>query len=340
MDQLEKKEIDTSRGIHYRYFVSPASTADSSKPTIVLCHGWPDSAELWQFVIPQLLQTKCRLVAPDLLGSGGSSKPTDPAAFQIQLMVNDMMEMLKVEGIQDKIIPLGHDWGSYFAQRLYMLNKSKMSGLITLNVSYMAPRAEPFDLDAMNAQTTKAVGYPIYAYWELFADPEVGKVMDPNLESVWYACHGDSDKNWMLQLFCSPGEMRKFISAGRTDVPLKEYGKNSALKQSWINEKKSDGMTSQCAWYRAMKEGHHAPTEKVLSESESDWKVTTPYLFVGCDGDAVCLTGFIEMAKQAGAVTDELLTVKELHSGHWCPYEKPEEVAEAVVEWLGKEGFI
>ncbi|EME88767.1 uncharacterized protein MYCFIDRAFT_35544 [Pseudocercospora fijiensis CIRAD86] len=339
MDQLEKKELDTSRGLHYRYFVSPLSTPDSSKPTIVLCHGWPDSAELWQFVIPQLLQTKCRLLAPDLLGSGGSSKPTDPAAFQIQLMVDDVMEVLKAEGIEDKIIPMGHDWGSYFAQRLYMLHKSKMSGLITLNVAYMPPNPEPFNLDAMNAQTKQTVGYPIYAYWELFADPQVGKVMDPNLESVWYACHGASEKNWMLQLFCSPGEIRKFISAGRTDVPLKSYGKNEGLKNSWLHEKKAEGMTSQCSWYRAMTEGYQDSTDKFLAEGEKG-KVTTPYLFIGCDGDAVCLTGFIEVAKQSGAVREELLTVRELNSGHWCPYEKPQEVAEIVVEWLGREGFI
>ena len=45
------------------------------------------------------------------------------------------------------------------------------------------------------------------------------------------------------------------------------------------------------------------------------------------------------MAVQAGLVKEEQMTVKELHSGHWCPYEKPEEVASIVLEWLKKEGF-
>lgn len=110
MDQLKKKEHDVSRGLHYRYYVSPASKADTSKPTLVLLHGWPDSADLWQFVVPHLLKTKCRLVIPDLLGAGGTSKPTDPAQFQVKKMSNDIIEILKTEGISQNIIPMGHDW--------------------------------------------------------------------------------------------------------------------------------------------------------------------------------------------------------------------------------------
>lgn len=65
-----------------------------------------------------------------------------------------------------------------------------MAGLITLNVAFMPPRSEPvrislasqqpevkltspqFDLEATNKLTEQAIGYPIFAYWELFADPD------------------------------------------------------------------------------------------------------------------------------------------------------------------------
>lgn len=110
MDQLEEKHLATSRGLHYRYYVSPATAADSFKPAIVLCHGWPDSADLWQFVIPQLSKSKLRLIVPDLLGSGESSKPTNPEAFEIKAMVDDVLEILKAEKITQQIIPMGHDW--------------------------------------------------------------------------------------------------------------------------------------------------------------------------------------------------------------------------------------
>ena len=208
-----------------------------------------------------------------------------------------------------------------------------MAGVVTLNVAWMPPRSEPFDLEAFNAATTKQVGYPIYAYWELFADPKVGEVMDPNLESVWHAIHGDNGE-WMKEIFCVPGAARKFISSGRTDVPLKPYAQDKKLHDDWIANKTATGMTSQGAWYRALKENYSLETEKSL-----DGKVTTPYLFIGCDGDAVCRPDFIHLGKQAGLFTDEQLTVREIHSGHWCPYEKPDEVGEAILEWLRANDF-
>jgi pimeloyl-ACP methyl ester carboxylesterase len=110
MDHLEEKNLETTRGLHYHYYISPAASADASKPAIVLCHGWPDSADLWQFVIPQLLKSKLRLIVPDLLGAGQTSKPTNPESFEIKAMVNDVLEILKAENINQKIIPMGHDW--------------------------------------------------------------------------------------------------------------------------------------------------------------------------------------------------------------------------------------
>lgn len=109
MDHLEKKFHTTARGFKYCYYISSVPV-DSTKPTLVLCHGWPDSADLWQFVVPQLLQSKLRLVVPDLLGSGESSKPTSPEAFEIKGMTDDVMEILQAESIDKQIIPMGHDW--------------------------------------------------------------------------------------------------------------------------------------------------------------------------------------------------------------------------------------
>lgn len=113
MDLLQKKELDTSRGFRYQYYVSSVEDADTSKPTLLLCHGWPDSAELWQYIIPHLLKTKNRIIAPDLLGAGGTSQPTDPAAFETKAMVQDVNEILKAENVTGKIIPVGR-WSSCF----------------------------------------------------------------------------------------------------------------------------------------------------------------------------------------------------------------------------------
>ena len=327
MDALEEKHIDTSRGLHYRYY---ASSGSSSPYTLLLVHGFPDSANLYQFAIPHLLKTGLNIIVPDCLGYGGTSKPTDPAQYEWSLMTADLVDILEHEKITSGVIPVGHDWGSALAQRFYMLQKSRCVGLITLNVALLPPSGTPFDVDAINKYTEQALGYPSYAYWKLFL-PESGvALMESRLESMWHVMHGDAE-DWMKKMFCTYGAMQEFLEQDRR-VALKPYRDGERLMREWIEEKRQGGLMAPTCWYRAMAHGHQAETEKTL-----DPKVVHPYLFVGCDGDAVCRTDAIEGPKKAGLVPD--LTVKEVQSGHWCLYEKPDEVASIMVDWLTQKGF-
>lgn len=217
------------------------------------------------------------------------------------------------------------------ASRLYLLNKSRMAGLITLNVALQAPRKESFNLEAFNAYTEKAVGYPLFAYWHFFADPEGPKVMDKHLDSVWHAIHGNNP-NQMKDLFCVRGAIRDWVEKDRQDCELKPYAKDAMLREAWIESKKAGGMVAPGCWYRATCENIHQATEASL-----DGHVDRPYLFIGADGDAVCRTDLVEIPKSMGLIKD--LTVEEVHSGHWSPFEVPDDIARITLEWLAKKGF-
>ena len=332
MDTLQEKQFETKRGIHYRYYVSSESTPiDTSRPVLLLLHGFPDSAELWQFVIPHLKKSNLRIVAPDLLGYGGTSKPTTPEHFNVRFMVYDIVEILDAENIHAPIIPMGHDWGSYLAQRFYLLETERCAGLITLSVAYQSPSTENFDLKAFNDLTEKNFGHPLYAYQELFNAPDGPKLLEDHLESMWYVMHGDG-KEWMKQMFCVRGAMREFLSKDRKDVPLRPYARDETLKNKWIKQKQEGGMVAPCCWYRALAENHQVPTEKTLAN-----KVKKPYLFIGCTDDAVCKTEFIYPSKEQGLLAD--VTIHEIESGHWCPLERPDEIGKFATEWLKAKGF-
>lgn len=206
-----------------------------------------------------------------------------------------------------------------------------MAGLISLNVALMPPRADEFDLDAFNAYTEKAVGYPIYAYWYLFADPQGPKLMEQHLNSLWHAIHGE-DPDQMRKLFCVRGAIKEWVEKDRKDNALKPYAQNAKLKEAWMQSKKSGGLVSQGCWYRAMNENFHRATETSL-----DGHVDLPYLFIGADQDAVCRTDAVQVPKAMGLIKD--LRVEEVHSGHWSPFEAPEEVSRITLKWLADKGF-
>lgn len=62
----------------------------------------------------------------------------------------------------NKVISLGHDWGSGLAQRLYNYHADRVIGLVMLNVALIPPTPEPFDLDEVIKLTTQFFGYGTY----------------------------------------------------------------------------------------------------------------------------------------------------------------------------------
>lgn len=134
MDSLQEKHLDVKRGLRYRYYVSKAG--DTSMPALLLLHGWPDSAMVWQHVLPYLAELKLKIVVPDLLGYGGTSKPMDIKLYDYRRMSKDLVEILDTEGIK-KVIPVGHDFGCWLTQRFQLLYTDRCVAAVHVGISYM-----------------------------------------------------------------------------------------------------------------------------------------------------------------------------------------------------------
>src|SRR6201999_911396 len=68
MDRLERKTLKTSRSLDYTYYASSTTTGSKDHPTLLFCHGFPDSAFLWNDVLTNLGDVPYKIIAPDMLG--------------------------------------------------------------------------------------------------------------------------------------------------------------------------------------------------------------------------------------------------------------------------------
>ncbi|MFQ5522127.1 MAG: haloalkane dehalogenase [Acidimicrobiia bacterium] len=82
---------------------------------IVLIHGNPTSSYLWRKVIPALSQVG-RCIAPDLIGMGDSAKiETGPDAYRFCTHADYLEAFLRVIGVEENVVLVGHDWGGALA---------------------------------------------------------------------------------------------------------------------------------------------------------------------------------------------------------------------------------
>ena len=107
MDPASCKNLATSRNVNYYYYFS--SPEDQSLPTLLFLHDFPSTSVVWRHQVTFFQEEGFGLVVPDLLGFGGSSKPTDPEMYRPRLVCKDIIDILDAENV-NKAIVIGHGY--------------------------------------------------------------------------------------------------------------------------------------------------------------------------------------------------------------------------------------
>ncbi|KAI9147438.1 Bifunctional epoxide hydrolase 2 [Paramyrothecium foliicola] len=328
LSQLTAKTLKVSRGFTYQYYTSPAK---ASKPTLLLFHGWPDSALLWAGLINNyLLPNGYGVVAIDCLGYGGTSKPTELDAYAWQHLMADVAEIVDAEQL-GKVVSMGHDWGAGMAQRFYNFYPARVSGLVLVNAAYTPPTGT-FDLEAVNKITKQTFGHGIYEYWHFLTAEDAPSIMTKKLDSVYTICHGEPT-TW-IENWCSPGGMRKYITEDRTQ-PLLPYAQGLHKTDFYDRFGQEGAFDAANCYYKATLHGVQDATDTLIPEEGK--RVTVPAFFWGCEHDAVCRPAIMQSSIDAGLLTDIESVIRD--GGHWNLLAQPELFGKDILGWLEGRTF-
>ena len=151
---------------------------DSSKPTILLLHGFPTSSHMFPNLIPQLAENY-HVIAPDYPGFGASDMPyAADYEYSFANTAAIIMELLDRKNVEDYAVYL-MDYGAPVGFRMFAEHPERVSGFIIQNGNaYEEGLREFWD--------------PLKAYW---ADPSAanGDQLRGFLEidaTKWQFTHG------------------------------------------------------------------------------------------------------------------------------------------------------
>ncbi len=99
--------------------------------TVVLLHGKNFSGAYWERTIAHLVDRGYRVVAPDQIGFGKSSKPTD-FQYTFQALATHTRELLEARGI-DRAAVVGHSMGGMLATRFALMFPGFTESLTLVN---------------------------------------------------------------------------------------------------------------------------------------------------------------------------------------------------------------
>lgn len=132
-------------------------------PPLVLLHGYPQTAQMWRKVAPQLLGDYT-VVCPDLRGYGDSDKPRD--GYDKKSTARDIHQVMQAFG-HTSYFAVGHDRGARVAHRMALDYPQAVQKLTVLDI---VPTHTLF------ARTDRHLA-AAYWHWFYFQAPDLPEIM-------------------------------------------------------------------------------------------------------------------------------------------------------------------
>lgn len=105
--------------------------ADPNGRTVVLLHGKNFCGAYWERTAKDLLEEGFRVIIPDQIGFGKSSKPVD-YTYSFHALASNTRDLLEDRGV-DRAVILGHSMGGMLAARFALMFPEFTSKLVLVN---------------------------------------------------------------------------------------------------------------------------------------------------------------------------------------------------------------
>ncbi|GLB10709.1 hypothetical protein AtubIFM57258_007118 [Aspergillus tubingensis] len=126
---------------------------DPSKQTLVLCHSWGTSVDLYRHQYQnENLKRLVNLLAIDLLGHGQTRTESEHFTYWDSAIMN--LQVLDALNITGRIFVLGTSQGGWQTVRMALLAPERVAGIIPIGTSFDAETARSIKLGCRDAKET------------------------------------------------------------------------------------------------------------------------------------------------------------------------------------------
>lgn len=268
---------------------------EDSLPRLLMLHGFPEYSGAWE-ALAQRLCHRFHCIAPDQRGYGETGGPDDVAAYTTSALVKDMAAVIG----DGPITVLGHDWGAAVAYGLAMWTPL-VDRLIIMNGVHPAPFQREM---AKGGAQTEASQY-------------IHTLRRDGSED-WFA----ADDFAKLQTLFTARMNNDWV----TPDLLARY------KAEWARPGR---LRTMIHWYRASPLRVARPGEPITdlpALPRDKLMVHCPHLLIWGMGDTALLP---ESTQGLEAYAPDLTRVEIDDANHWIAHQKPDEVAQAILDWHG-----
>ena len=308
-----------SNGIKMR--IAEAGTG----PLVLLAHGWPESWYSWRHQMTMLADAGYHAVAPDMRGYGETDKPAAVDDYDVNHVAGDLVGILDALGEETAIL-VGHDWGAIVAWTTVLLHPSRFTALIAMSVPYGGRVAQS----------------PMESWQEAFGENFFYILYHNEPGGIAEAEYDADPRGLISRLYLSPNSPR--VQPAITD-PLRSaggwIGRLGAPMglPDWLLQEDLDYVVSQfenSGFRGGMNYYRNFHRNWEITEHLQGAKIKIPVLFIAGSRDMVIAGAEKEsLTATISRATEDLRDVVLIPEiGHWVQQEAPDEVNQAISDFL------
>ncbi|WP_418316738.1 alpha/beta fold hydrolase [Piscinibacter sakaiensis] len=287
---IETFDVELPHGIR----IACRAAGDADAPLLVLLHGFPEAAFVWDEVITRLAD-RFRCVAPNLRGYAPSSVPSEVESYRPAHLVGDIAAL--VERLGGDAVLVAHDWGGAVAWNLAARQPAGLRRLVIIN----APHPATFLRELRDNPQQQAAS----AYMNFLVRPDAGRLLAENdFERLW---------RFFEALGESPG-------CDWLDEPTR-----ARYRALW-----QQGLDGPLNYYRATPLRPPTASDSAVNRIEfadRDVTVTLPTLVIWGEADRALPPSLLDGLERW---VPSLHIERIAHASHWVIHEQPDRIAELI----------
>ena len=289
-------------------------------PVVLLLHGFPESWYSWRHQLPALADAGYHAVAPDIRGYGQSDAPDEIEAYSMKELTADAIGILDALDVETAVV-IGHDWGAPMAWNSALLYPERVRAVGGLSVPYM-PRSPLPPIQLLTQMFGDNFFYILY-----FQEPGVA---EEELES-------DVRRSLRMFMFSASGEAPEGAAtpAKKKGAKLMD-GMPEPETMPWLTEADLDFYTGEferTGFRGGLNRYRNMDRDWEELPQLADKKIEQPALFIAGERDPVVRFTSTDAMKE---LVPNMRVMETLPGcGHWTQQERPTEVNEKLIEFLG-----
>ena len=294
-------------------------TEQGKGPTVLFCHGFPDTSYTWRQQMKAIASAGYRAVAPDMRGYGRSSAPADATLYTPLQTTGDMVGLLDELKIKTAVL-VGHDWGATHAWNAAMMRPDRFKAVFCLSVPYV-PRGEVSIFERM-----RKTGYQDLFYMFEQIRPDADQIWADAAVTIpgilyWASGSAPADKRW------SPLDPSRSLHRPAPRL-LPPWVKPSYVKIN-IEEFQRTGFNGGLNYYRA------AEPYFDLSAAFKGAKIAQPSFFIWGKADGLRELYPLTLDHLRAGLPGLVGGLELDNVGHWIQHEAADVVSDQLVKFLG-----